>query len=122
MTVRARPFVVLRVAKAGRRRRLAGTMNRLEARYAELLDARQAAGEVAEWHFEALTLKLARDTRYTPDFMVVLPDGTVELHEVKGFMREDAHVKLKVCALAFPFTVRVAYYAAKSWQITEVAP
>jgi hypothetical protein len=117
------PFAVLRiVGKAGALRRVAGQMNKTEARYAELLDARKARGEVAEWHYEALTLKLAHDTRYTPDFLVVLADGTIELHEVKGFWRDDAKVKAKVTATMYPFTVRVARLTRNAWQIEEVAP
>ena len=119
-----RPFLVARiVGRATRLRRVAGQMNRLEQRYAALLDARKARGDVAEWHYEALTLKLAHDTRYTPDFLVVLADGAVELHEVKGgHFRDDAKVKARVCARAFPFCLRLARLVAGSWQIEEVPP
>ena len=80
-------------------------MNKTEAGYALLLEARKRAGQVQDYWFEGLTLKLAHDTRYTPDFFVVLADGSCELHEVKGFMRDDANVKLKVAARLFPFPV-----------------
>ena len=43
-----------------------------------------AAGIVFSWRYEAVTLKLADKTTYTPDFLVVLVDGSIELHEVKG--------------------------------------
>jgi len=116
-------FAVIRVvAKAGALQRVAGRMNKTEAAYAALLEARRVRGDVAEWHYEALTLKLADDTRYTPDFLIVLADGTVELHEVKGFYRDDAKVKAKVCARMFPFTVRLARLMRGSWQIEQVAP
>ena len=96
-------------------------MNRTEAAYAVLLEVRRRAGEVAEYHYEALTLKLADDTRYTPDFFVVLADGVCELHEVKGFMRDDARVKVRVAARLFPFRFRVARHSkATGWQIEEV--
>ena len=72
-------------------------MNRTEARYAVILEVRRRAGEVAEYHFEAVTLKIADDTRYTPDFLVVLADGQCELHEVKGgYVWEDARLKFQV--------------------------
>lgn len=95
-----------RFARAGRRaRRVPGTMNGSERRYAEtVLTPRQAKGEIDGWFFEAVTLKLAPDTRYTPDFMVVLDNGEVEFHEVKGgFMEDHSHVKIKVAAEKFPF-------------------
>ena len=78
-------------------------MNRTEAAYALVLEARRQAGEVAWWEFEGITMKLADDTRYTPDFAVMLANGEMEMHETKGFMRDDAWVKLKIAAKQFPF-------------------
>ena len=46
--------------------------------------------------------KLADDTRYTPDFMVMLADGQLQSHEVKGYWTDDARVKTKVAAALFP--------------------
>ncbi len=81
----------------------AGKMNRTEAAYAARLEELKAAGEIL-WHsFEGLTLRLADRTRYTPDFAVMRADGLLELHEVKGFWRDDARVKIKVAAELFPF-------------------
>lgn len=47
--------------------------------------------------------RLADKTFYTPDFVVLAPDGVLEMHEVKGFWEEDARVKIKVAAAQFPF-------------------
>lgn len=89
-------------------RRAPGEMNKTEAEYARRLDARKAAGEIACYWFERYTLRLADGCRYTPDFMVMLPDGEMEIHEVKGgFVEDDALVKLKVCAETLPHTVRM---------------
>jgi hypothetical protein len=85
-------------------------MNGTERAYALLLKARQQAGEVLWFKFEGITLKLADDTRYTPDFLVMMADRTLECHETKGFMREDAHVKIKVAAATFPFKFRLIRY------------
>lgn len=59
---------------------------------------------------QAVTLRLGNGVRYTPDFVVPVPrvpvDGKhVELaaYETKGFMRDDANVKLKVAASLYPF-------------------
>jgi hypothetical protein len=77
-------------------------MNRLEAKFAMSLEAQRRAGKIVLWRYERLTLKLADDTRYTPDFYVLELDGAVSIYETKGYMRDDAHVKLKVAATAFP--------------------
>lgn len=79
-----------------------GMMNKTEAAYAAILDARRTAGEVAWFAFEALKYRLADNTFYTPDFAVMLADGQLEAHEVKGFWRDDARVKIKVAAERFP--------------------
>lgn len=80
----------------------AGEMNGTEQAYHEHLAQRQHAGEIAWFKFEAMTFKLADDTRYTPDFMVMLSDGQLQAHEVKGYWTDDARVKIKVAAALFP--------------------
>jgi hypothetical protein len=87
-------------------RREAGVMNKTEQKYADLLSLRARVGEVAHFAFEAVKLRLADKTFYTPDFMVMLADGTIEFHEVKGFWEDDARVKIKVAAETFPFVFR----------------
>lgn len=52
--------------------------------------------------FEAYTLKLAPDTRYTPDYAVV-EDNRVSFYEVKGrYVYEKALNKPKIAAAMFP--------------------
>ncbi len=80
-----------------------GEMNKTEAAYAGHLELRRRAGEVEAVWFEGITLKLAEGCRYTPDFLVMLADGRLEAHEVKGFWTDDARVKIKVAASKFPF-------------------
>lgn len=79
-----------------------GTMNKTEAAYAATLEARRHAGDVAWYLFEGLKFRLADNTFYTPDFAVMLADGALEAHEVKGFWTDDARVKIKVAAERFP--------------------
>ncbi len=101
-------------------RPLAPGMNKLEARFADLLEARRKDGLIREWRYEAVTLKLADDTRYTPDFFVVRSDGMVEFYETKGFFREDAAVKIKVAARQFPFRFKLVKWSkAKGWETTD---
>jgi hypothetical protein len=80
-----------------------GGMNKTEARYARELELWQKTGDVLWWAFEGLTLKLAADTRYTPDFVCVMADGSVRATEIKGFWRDDAKVKIKLAATLFPW-------------------
>ena len=79
-----------------------GTMNKTEAAYAATLDERLHAGEVAWFKFEGIKLRLADNTFYTPDFAVMLSDGALEMHEVKGFWQDDARVKIKIAAELYP--------------------
>ena len=91
----------VRIPNARARPRQPGTMNSTEAAYAGHLEIRRQAGEIALWRFESFKLRLAKSTYYSPDFEVVLSDGLIELHEVKGFWRDDARVKIKVAAETF---------------------
>lgn len=103
----------------GRGRRDPGQMNKLESKYAAHLEARKLAGEVAEWHYEAVKFKLADKTHYTPDFMVMLSDGTIEFHEAKGFWREDARIKIKVAARMYPFRFVAITKSKQGWSFEE---
>jgi hypothetical protein len=105
------------------RRRIPGEMNKLEADYAAHLELRRAAGEILWYRYEALKLRLAQKTFLTPDFAVMLANGELEVHECKGYMQDDAAVKLKVAAEAYPFRfILVRRPRVKDpWHFTEVA-
>lgn len=92
----------------GRKRRQIGEMNKTEAAYAELLEARRLAGEIEAYEFEKQKFRLANNTWYTPDFIVQLADGLIQIHEVKAMtskgktlIEDDANVKMKVIAEQF---------------------
>ena len=95
-------------------------MNRLEAAYAQVLEARRANGELAWWAFEGIKLKLADSTFYTPDFAVMGVGGEMEFHEVKGFWRDDARVKIKVAAGLFPFRFLAIRRVKQVWQVEVI--
>lgn len=80
-----------------------GAMNKTEAAYGAHLEMLKRAGEIAWYRFEGLKFRLADNTFYTPDFAVMLGDGRMECHEVKGFWQDDARVKIKVAADLYPF-------------------
>ena len=75
-----------------------GAMNKTEQAYRDYLELHKRDGLIREYRFEAVKLRLANRTFYTPDFMVITNDNTIELHEVKGFWEDDARVKIKVAA------------------------
>jgi hypothetical protein len=111
------------------RRHVRGEMNSTERAYADHLKQRELAGEVVWWRFEEVTLTVmdppnAVKARFTPDFMVMLANGELEVHEVKGFMEGDALAKLKACAERYPFRVIVARRRAKGdgggWDVEEM--
>ena len=83
----------------------AAGMNKTEGDYALILEARRAAGQIAAWRYEGLRLKLGDGSYYTADFALLLPDGTLELHETKGFMREAARVRLRSAAAQWPVRI-----------------
>jgi hypothetical protein len=89
-------------------------MNRREAAYSTWLELRRGAGEIAGWAFQPFKLRLAPNTYYEPDFLIVLPSGEMELHDVKATWRgkrhagkpgweEDARVKIKAAATLHPW-------------------
>lgn len=95
--------------------------SKFEAAYAQNLIYRQLAGEIILWRSHPLKFRLAKRTWFTPDFLVITEQG-LEVHEVKGFMRDDANVKLKTCAEMYPwfrwFLVRRP--AINVWVVKEV--
>ncbi|AKG19263.1 hypothetical protein AAX09_07620 [Moraxella bovoculi] len=84
-----------------------GEMNKTETEYAQHLELLKRAGEILNFKFEPLKLSLAKNTTYTPDFMVINKNREIELHEVKGFWKDDARVKTKVAQATFPYFVFV---------------
>ena len=102
-------------ARSGRAVCTPGPMNKYEFRYAEHLELRRIVGEIQAWWFEGIKLRLAKATSYTPDFLVQLANGSLEMHEVKGFWEDDARVKIKVAAEMFP----CFRFLAVTWERSE---
>jgi hypothetical protein len=102
-------------------RKIAGQMNQTEARYADQLKLLKIAGEIEEYYYEAIALKLPGGARYCPDFMVIYPDY-IGFHEVKGSYRLDAvgNLKFKQARDLFPFFrwVMIAWKGKKEGWVT----
>lgn len=89
-------------------------MNKLEAEYSAFL--------CGVFHrFECIKFRLADKTFYTPDFMVMQSDGSIEFHEVKGFWEDDARVKVKVFAEMYPeFVVKAITKQKGQWNVEVI--
>jgi hypothetical protein len=95
-------------------------MNKTEAAYhAYLLEQ----PDVARVEFEAVKLRLATGAWYTCDMWVVYADGREEMHEVKGFWREAARVRIKVAAKEYGWrwTFRAVQREPGGWKVETFA-
>jgi hypothetical protein len=102
-------------------RKQPGEMNKLESAYAAFLEAERRLGLIHWWVYEAVKLKLCKKTHLTVDFFVMTADGDLEAHECKGFMEEDANVKLKVAASLYPFRFKLIRKAkGGQWDIKVI--
>lgn len=95
-----------------------GVMNKTETEYARLLELCKHDGTVLWWKFEGVKLRLADNTFYSPDFAVMMANGQLEMHEIKGFWQDDAKVKIKVAADMYPFKFVAIKNTKKKW-VTE---
>lgn len=100
-----------------------GQMNKTEQAYADYLERQKQAGEILWYKFEGIKLRLADNTFYTPDFVVMGVGGELSMHEVKGFWQDDAKVKIKVAADMYPFRFVAIRVRAKKdgggWDVEE---
>lgn len=71
---------------------------------------------------QSQTFKLGHDTRYTPDFSAIV-DGRKVFYETKGYMRDDARVKVYVAARDFrEYTFVIVKREHGEWKEIEVKP
>ena len=80
-------------------------MNKTEARYEQQLQLQKHEGEITDFWFEPMKLRVSPDFKgtYTPDFLVLRNDRTLLFVEVKGgLVREDAIAKFKAAAAMWP--------------------
>jgi hypothetical protein len=104
-------------------------LNKTEQAFHDHLVAQGNGGVLSQ----AITLRLGNGVRYTPDFITVReralpidnrPAFQFDGYEVKGFMRDDAAVKLKVAASLYPWIKFHLVNKGKrgTWQIVPVLP
>jgi hypothetical protein len=96
--------------------------SRWEANYARYLEWLRTHGKVAAWAHEPETFWFAGIKRgsvtYLPDFRVTLPNGSVEYHEVKGWMDARSRTKLRRMAKYHP-AVRLLVIDGKAYRSLE---
>lgn len=98
-----------------------GEMNKTEGAYANHLNLLKLNGDILWYKFEGIKLRLADNTFLTVDFAVMLANGMLEMHEVKGWMQEDANVKLKVAAALYPFKfILVRKFKGDQWSYRDI--
>jgi hypothetical protein len=77
-----------------------------EANYARYLNWLVSKGSLKSWQYEPKTFVFEAVKRgirsYTPDFLVVWPDGSTEWHEVKGWLDPKSQTRLARMAKYFP--------------------
>ena len=72
-----------------------------EANYARYLKWLVSIRHIARWEYEPETFEfpVKRGSRfYTPDFKITNLDGTIEFHEVKGWMDQASRTRIDGCS------------------------
>jgi hypothetical protein len=102
-----------------------GTLNKTETEYAALLEQKKQAGEIFDYKPHAMRVRLADNTFYEVDFLVVSADMGLEIHEVKGgFTSDKGQLKIKLCAETLPWfrMVKAEKLSKKQgggWKLTD---
>lgn len=102
-----------------------GEKNSTEQRYEdEVLKPGMIAGEILWYRFEGIKLRLADNTFLTVDFAVLPASGVLTMVDVKGaaaIVEEDARVKMRVAAEAYPFAFQLAFpVKGGGWTIKDI--
>jgi hypothetical protein len=102
--------------------------SKLEARFAGLLGEWKLGGGILEWRYEPVSMKIGKDCRYTPDFLVLGTDLTITFYETKGTWlgkgQAAARVRLRAAANTYPFWRFIVAYWSKSegWRYDQIPP
>lgn len=95
-------------------------MNKLETKFADNLEERKINGDILWYAYEPIRLRLAKNTTYTPDFVVMKSDLEIQVWETKGHWTSESRIKIKVAAEMYPFRFFAAMWKNKKWEIEEI--
>lgn len=77
-----------------------------ECNYADILENRKSLGSIKDWEHEPETFwfeKIRTGTRcYIPDFKITNNDGSIEYHEIKGWMDAKSRTKINRMRIYHP--------------------
>lgn len=76
--------------------------SRREANYAMYLQFLKEKGEITEWVHEPKTFVFTDGRAFVPDFEVILPNGQIEYHEVKGWYDDRSRHHIELMKEQFP--------------------
>lgn len=101
-----------------------------EANYGRYLQFLKMAGVISEWEHEPETFwftGILRGVRsYLPDFRVTNRDGSIEYHEVKGWMDAKSKTKIKRMAKYHPKILLIVrdgkWYQANRRKLAGLVP
>lgn len=97
------------------------TMNGTEQAYRDVLTVRKLAGEIVEFYYEDALLRVGHDCRYLGDFLLLMADGSLEVHECKGWKWAKNMVKLRAAAAKFWWLkFRLVEKVKGGWELTEI--
>ncbi|WP_454752086.1 hypothetical protein [Cupriavidus necator] len=79
-------------------------MNKTERAYSVLLEEEKRQGLVIDWKFHPMRVRLADNTFYEVDFLVLHADMRLAIHETKGgYTTDKGQMKIKLCAEVLPY-------------------
>lgn len=79
-------------------------MNGTERAFADWLEAQKLAGNVIDYKFHPMNVRLAKNAYYEVDFLALMADMRLTIFEVKGgFCSEKGALKIKTCAEVLPY-------------------
>jgi len=113
VTVQGRPLAEVFAEEDAKRPRSVVDQykSKAERLYALELELQQQQGLILWWRYEPISMVVievpskgkSAKVRYRPDFMVVMPDGTIEFREIKGYLRDDARKTFLAACQQYPW-------------------
>lgn len=100
-------------------------MNKTEKAYLRHLEHRKHLGAISTYWYEPWKIRIADNCTWTPDFVVINADGTIEWHDTKSWwakakkvgIEEDALIKMKATAEMYPqFKVLATWFKDGVWE------